>query len=96
MESATDLSFDPRMLRPGVRAHSRRQVRPMYSSPPMHGAHLVNRVLSNPKLKQQWLDELTHMSDRIVRARQPGHTLVLGVRIVFVVVSSAESYTLCT
>jgi len=44
-------------------------VRPMYSSPPMHGAHLVNRVLSNPKLKQQWLDELTLMSDRIVKMR---------------------------
>jgi aspartate/tyrosine/aromatic aminotransferase len=44
-------------------------VRPMYSSPPLHGAHLVNRILSSPELKAQWLSELKLMSDRILQMR---------------------------
>jgi aspartate/tyrosine/aromatic aminotransferase len=44
-------------------------VRPMYSSPPLHGAHLVNRILSNPALKAQWISELKLMSDRILKMR---------------------------
>jgi aspartate aminotransferase len=44
-------------------------VRQLYSSPPRHGAAIVNKVLTDPKLKQQWLDELTLMSDRIVAMR---------------------------
>lgn len=28
--------------------------RPMYSSPPLHGALLVHQILSDPTLKQQW------------------------------------------
>lgn len=44
-------------------------VRPMYSSPPKHGAALVNGVLSNPALKAQWMSELKLMSDRIVKMR---------------------------
>merc|ERR1712232_70098 len=44
-------------------------VRQLYSSPPRHGAAIANKILSDPKLKQQWLDELTLMSDRIVEMR---------------------------
>jgi aspartate aminotransferase len=44
-------------------------VRQLYSSPPRHGAAIVNKVLTDSKLKQQWLDELTLMSDRIVAMR---------------------------
>ncbi|XP_014676426.1 PREDICTED: aspartate aminotransferase, mitochondrial-like [Priapulus caudatus] len=29
-------------------------IRPMYSSPPIHGAHIVKTVLGSPELKQQW------------------------------------------
>lgn len=41
-----------------------------YSSPPRHGAALVNKVLSTPSLKQQWLSELKLMSNRIVEMRK--------------------------
>lgn len=44
-------------------------VRQAYSSPPKHGAAIVNQVLSSPSLKQQWLGELKLMSDRIVSMR---------------------------
>jgi len=44
-------------------------VRQAYSSPPKHGAAIVSTVLSNPKLKEQWLAELKLMSDRIVSMR---------------------------
>jgi aspartate aminotransferase len=40
-------------------------IRQAYSSPPRHGAAVVYKVLSTPALKQQWLDELKLMSNRI-------------------------------
>merc|ERR1711862_926126 len=44
-------------------------VRQLYSSPPKHGAAIANAILATPKLKDQWLDELKLMSDRIVAMR---------------------------
>jgi len=44
-------------------------IRQNYSSPPRHGAALVYKVLSDPQLKQQWLGELTLMSNRILEMR---------------------------
>lgn len=44
-------------------------IRQAYSSPPRHGAAIVNKVLSTPSLKKQWLRELQQMSDRIVEMR---------------------------
>lgn len=44
-------------------------IRPMYSSPPIHGAKIVVRVLSDPTLKKLWLDELKQVSGRINRVR---------------------------
>jgi hypothetical protein len=32
-------------------------VRPMYSNPPLYGARIVNEILSDPGLKQQWVTE---------------------------------------
>lgn len=29
-------------------------IRPMYSNPPIHGARIVTKILSDPKLKNQW------------------------------------------
>merc|ERR1712187_286744 len=34
-----------------------------------HGAAIVNAILTTPELKQQWLEELKLMSDRIVEMR---------------------------
>lgn len=39
-------------------------VRAMYSNPPIHGARIVARVLSDPKLKDQWYQECKGMADR--------------------------------
>merc|ERR1712194_901729 len=44
-------------------------VRQAYSTPPKHGAALVNTILSSPALKEQWLGELKFMSNRIVTMR---------------------------
>eukprot|EP01039_Chlorochromonas_danica_P004361 gene4360-4782_t len=40
-------------------------IRPMYSNPPVHGARIVAEVLSDPQLKQQWLNECKSMAERI-------------------------------
>jgi len=45
-------------------------VRPMYSNPPMHGAHIVSRILSDPSLKESWQTELTAVSQRIIDMRR--------------------------
>jgi len=45
-------------------------VRPMYSSPPIHGALIVNEVLSDPVLREQYYAECAAMADRIGSMRQ--------------------------
>ena len=40
-------------------------VRCIYSMPPAHGAAIVETILGSNELKQEWLDELTVMRDRI-------------------------------
>ncbi|MCL1077749.1 aspartate/tyrosine/aromatic aminotransferase [Parashewanella spongiae] len=40
-------------------------VRCIYSMPPAHGAAIVETILGSEELKQQWLDELKVMRDRI-------------------------------
>ncbi|MCE9678419.1 aspartate/tyrosine/aromatic aminotransferase [Shewanella sp. AS1] len=40
-------------------------VRCIYSMPPAHGAAIVETILGSSELKQQWLDELKVMRDRI-------------------------------
>jgi len=44
-------------------------IRQAYSSPPRHGAAIVYQVLSDPALKQQWLNELAFMANRINEMR---------------------------
>jgi len=43
--------------------------RPMYSNPPVHGALLVSTILSDPTLKELWLNEVKGMADRIISMR---------------------------
>jgi len=45
-------------------------IRPMNSSPPRHGAHLVCKVLGNKARFEKWKIELKAMADRINEARQ--------------------------
>ena len=40
-------------------------VRCNYSSPPMHGARIAARILNEPSMRQQWLDELVAVCKRM-------------------------------
>lgn len=44
-------------------------VRPMYSNPPIHGARIASKILSDPALKAQWLQDVKGMADRIIGMR---------------------------
>jgi len=44
-------------------------IRPMYSNPPTFGARVVTTILSDPKLKEQWLGDCKGMADRIIGCR---------------------------
>eukprot|EP00397_Hematodinium_sp_SG-2012_P033933 GEMP01036333.1.p1 GENE.GEMP01036333.1~~GEMP01036333.1.p1 ORF type:complete len:403 (+),score=94.89 GEMP01036333.1:141-1349(+) len=44
-------------------------IRPMYSSPPIHGAFLVEKVLGNDAYRAQWARELKAMADRVLEVR---------------------------
>ena len=44
-------------------------IRPMYSSPPQHGALIVFKVLSNADNYKKWRDELAAVSKRIIEVR---------------------------
>ncbi|OMJ70441.1 hypothetical protein SteCoe_31580 [Stentor coeruleus] len=48
-------------------------VRASYSNPPKHGALIVSRILSDPALKESWINELKDVSKRIIDMR---HKLV--------------------
>lgn len=45
-------------------------IRANYSNPPSHGANIVINILSNPEIKEEWINELTSMRQRIHRMRQ--------------------------
>uniref|UniRef100_A0A6S8EMG6 Aspartate aminotransferase n=1 Tax=Aureoumbra lagunensis TaxID=44058 RepID=A0A6S8EMG6_9STRA len=47
----------------------KRLIRPMYSSPPVHGARVVAHVLKNPTLRAQWTEECAAMASRIADMR---------------------------
>ncbi|KAJ3155364.1 aspartate transaminase aat1 [Geranomyces michiganensis] len=44
-------------------------IRPMYSSPPLSGARIVKQVLSDGALRDEWLEEVKAMADRIITMR---------------------------
>jgi len=44
-------------------------IRPMYSSPPQHGAIIVSRILSKPEYFKKWTEELAAVSKRIIEVR---------------------------
>merc|ERR1711877_79071 len=44
-------------------------IRPMYSSPPIHGAHIVMKILGNPERFARWKAELKSMADRVLEVR---------------------------
>merc|ERR1712207_122075 len=44
-------------------------IRPMYSSPPIHGALLVDRILGDSAAFDAWKSELKAMAERILEVR---------------------------
>jgi len=44
-------------------------IRPMYSSPPIHGGRIVQEILSTPELRAEWLVDVKGMADRIIDVR---------------------------
>lgn len=44
-------------------------IRAMVSNPPSHGARIVDTVLADPKLYQEWRDCIRTMSSRIISMR---------------------------
>jgi aspartate aminotransferase len=45
-------------------------IRVNYSNPPLHGSLIASEILSNPQLKEEWQQELSHMRTRIIKMRQ--------------------------
>lgn len=45
-------------------------MRTNYSSPPKHGARIAGLILSDLKFRQQWLDELVTVTDRMNAMRK--------------------------
>lgn len=45
-------------------------IRTNYSSPPKHGARIAAMILNKPELRQQWLEELVNVTNRITEMRQ--------------------------
>ncbi|CAB3400092.1 unnamed protein product [Caenorhabditis bovis] len=44
-------------------------IRPLYSNPPIHGARIASKILSDPSLKNMWLGDVKTMADRIIGMR---------------------------
>jgi len=44
-------------------------IRASYSSPPLHGAHIVEKILGQPEFYAQWQKELKEMADRVLEMR---------------------------
>ena len=53
-----------------IRSNLNLVTRKLYSMPPAHGALLVERVLSDSKLNQEWHEELNQMRSQIVDSRK--------------------------
>jgi len=44
-------------------------IRPMYSNPPCNGARIASTIMNDADLRQQWLNEVKGMADRIISMR---------------------------
>lgn len=50
-------------------SHLKSTIRVVYSNPPAHGGLIVATILSNPSLRELWMQELTMMRERIKAMR---------------------------
>jgi len=44
-------------------------IRTNYSSPPVHGARIAGMILNDPVMRQQWLDQLVMVTNRMTEMR---------------------------
>ncbi|WVQ95392.1 hypothetical protein IAU59_002489 [Kwoniella sp. CBS 9459] len=63
-----------------VLSQVKRIIRPLYSSPPIHGAQLVATILGSPELYEQWLGEVKKMADRIIAMRERLYNLLVELK----------------
>ena len=54
-------------------------IRPMYSSPPVHGSRLATLLLTDAALNREWLVELKGMADRIISMRRELVAALVGL-----------------
>ena len=59
----------PLTLHPDFKQVKQKVIRPVYSSPPLHGARLASEVLGDAALFEQWQAELDTMASRVRRMR---------------------------
>jgi aspartate/tyrosine/aromatic aminotransferase len=53
-----------------VGSQIKRVIRPMYSNPPLHGARIVQKILSDPHFYSEWEKQVGQMRHRISVARK--------------------------
>ena len=53
-----------------VLSHVKKIIRSSYSNPPTYGQKLVTEILTENSLKEEWVDELKLMRDRIIEMRK--------------------------
>ena len=53
-----------------VHSQIKLMIRMMYSNPPRHGGEIVQTVLEDPQLRQQWTSELAEVRKRIIDLRR--------------------------
>ena len=63
-----------------VLSQIKRVIRPLYSSPPIHGAQLVATILGNQELFDEWLTEVKKMADRIITMREQLFNLLIELK----------------
>ena len=55
-------------------------VRASYSNPPAFGARIVERVLNNPQLYEEWVQQLKSMANRIIEMRQALYSHLVALK----------------
>ena len=73
------LFTDSKLEAEAVSSHLKFVARAQYSTPPKHGAHIVDIVLSDPELTKEWHRELKIMSGRISTIRRTLYDELIGL-----------------
>jgi len=56
-------------------------IRPMYSNPPVHGARIVMKILTNPEFLTEWTEQMGHMAQRILEMRTLLHNELVARKV---------------